>query len=391
MDARRGYAENSTYQIFGTVRNFGTREQKVNLELLRNGNLVAVRGLTIPAGGQKSQLFDNIGFSDGLFQIRFDADDDLKIDNTAYANLEPQRNIRVLMVSDGNLFLERALNINPSVELFRAAPNQAVNADYDVIVCDGASPKNLPSSNQLLFNTFTDSSPVTKGGIVNAPSVADWDRKHPVTRFSPWNDIRIAQAQAATLKPWAQALVESERSPLVVSGERGGKRVVWCGFDLRDSDLPLRVAFPIFVTNALRWLSAPRGTSSLDGAPLRAGETVALNIPGDAREVQIQAPDNTTRRVAVPESPLLYAGTDEVGVYTAQAGSGKNTWKKTFAVSLLNATESDLKPRDALKIAGGQQVTGATGARANRELWGFIALAALLLLSLEWWIYHRGV
>ncbi len=34
---------------------------------------------------------------------------------------------------------------------------------------------------------------------------------------------------------------------------------------------------------------------------------------------------------------------------------------------------------------------GESGARANRELWGYLALAALGLLGLEWWVYHRGV
>jgi hypothetical protein len=65
--------------------------------------------------------------------------------------------------------------------------------------------------------------------------------------------------------------------------------------------------------------------------------------------------------------------------------------EETFAVNLLNTSESDLTPRDALKVSGGKAVQGETGARSNRELWGYIALAALLLLTIEWWVYHRGV
>jgi hypothetical protein len=43
MDVRRGYATGSDYQIFATVRNFSKQPRTVNLELLHEGNLVAVR------------------------------------------------------------------------------------------------------------------------------------------------------------------------------------------------------------------------------------------------------------------------------------------------------------------------------------------------------------
>jgi hypothetical protein len=118
-------------------------------------------------------------------------------------------------------------------------------------------------------------------------------------------------------------LVEAERTPLVVAGERGGQRVVWCGFDLRESDLPLRVAFPIFITNSLRWLSAPRGPSAQnEGAPLRAGEPVPLVVPRDAREITIIAPDKTksTVRVRAGEQGILFDQANQVGVYQAQSG-----------------------------------------------------------------------
>jgi hypothetical protein len=395
MDVRRGYAAGSRYEIFATVRNFSKQPRKINLELLHNGNLVAVRPVTIAAQGQQSQLFENTGFEQGLFSVRFDADDDLKNDNIAYAMLEPRSAIRVLLISEGNLFLERALNVDPDVELFRTTPGAYATAktgsDYDVVVCDGVAPKGLPATNQLLFNTFTNMAPVTKGGITQSPSVADWDRKHPVARFAPWNDIRMAQAQAVQLKPWGQALVEAERTPLIVAGERGGQRVVWCGFDLRETDLPLRVAFPIFITNSLQWLTAPRGAASTqDGAPLRAGQTVSLNVPSGTKEINVTAPDGSQQRVPVQATPVLFGGADRIGVYTASVG-GKDGWKKTFAVSLLNSSESNLAPRDALKVSGGKTVQGEAGARSNRELWGYIALAALLLLTVEWWIYHRGV
>jgi hypothetical protein len=168
--------------------------------------------------------------------------------------------------------------------------------------------------------------------------------------------------------------------------------VVWCGFRLNETDLPLRVAFPIFITNSVRWLSSTRGDDN-NSATRRTGQVVPLDVPRDTREVAVTAPDNSVRRLPINQTsdeenaPLLFAATDQVGQYSAQAGK----WKKTFAISLLNAAESDLQPRDALRVNNSKAVSGEGRARSNRELWGFFVAAALLLLGVEWWIYHRGV
>ena len=385
-DVRRGYGSTQA-QIFATVRNFSNKEKTIKLELSRDGELVAVRPLTIPANGSQSQLFDDVNFSSGLFSVSFDEKDDLLSDNIAYATLEAPRAIRVLLLSNGNLFLEKALNVDPNVQLTRGSTPSAATGDYDVVVCDGIAPIK-PNANQLVFNIATDLSPITKSGIAQAPSVADWDRKHPVTRYSSWSDVRFARAQAVQLKGWGKAVLEAERTPLIVAGERGGKRVVWCGFDVRETDLPLRVAFPIFITSSLRWLTAKRGAGEADGQPTRAGETVALQPPANAKEINIKRPDGSTLRLPLQTNPLIFSKTNQVGVYQASAGK---EWRQPFGVSLLSKSESDLKPRDALQVGAGKPLQAESRGRANKELWGYLALLGLLLLGIEWWVYHRGV
>ncbi len=413
LEARRGYASGNRAQIFATVTNFSAREQKINLELAREGNLVEVRPVTIPAAtrnaagvlqsAQSSVLFDNLPFDSGQFSAKFDSKDDLAADNIAYARLDAPRPIRVLLAAD-NMFLEKALNVDPNVTLLTGTPQ--AGAVYDVVVCDGGVPANLPSANQLIFNTFTPLSPVEKVGVAQSPSVADYDREDPVTRFAPWNDLKFAQSIAVKLKPWGRTLVESQNTPLIVAGERGGKRVIWCGFDVRESDFPLRVAFPIFITNALRYLSAPRGSDGLEsGTAPRTGAPVSLLAPRDVREISVQTPGGTTEKIAVRSASVgasnansnvntnaeieatLYDGASKVGLYRASSGN----WSQNFAVSLLSKTESDLTPRDALKIGEKSAVKGENRARANRELWGYLIVLALGILGVEWWVFHRGI
>jgi len=396
LDARRGYGGSNAAQIFATVSNYGDKARKIDLELSRDGNLLTVRPMTIPAAtikngarvpGQASELFADLQFDSGLFGAKFDADDSLKSDNIAWANLDPPRPISVLLTGD-NLFLERALNVDPDVKLFTGAPPPG--RSFDVVVCDGNIPPNLPDANQLIFNAFTDLTPVEKIGVAQQPSVADYDRTDPVTRYAPWNDLKFVQSLAVKVKPWGKTVVEAERTPLIVVGEKGGKRVVWVGFDLRDSDLPLRPAFPIFIVNALHWLTAPRGLSNTnEGAALRTGGAVPLFPPAKASEISVTGPDNF--KTAIPNrgdgETVLFDGAEKVGQYVASSGD----WKQGFAVSLLDKAESDITPRDALKIGEQKTVQAENSARANKELWGYLIVGALALLGLEWWVFHRGV
>jgi hypothetical protein len=386
MDVRRGYGDGGT-QVFVSVHNYSNTSKKIDLNLARDGDLVSVQPLTIGARSTQSQLFD-AAYPSGLFSVSFDEKDDLASDNIAYAKLEAPRALKVLLLSKGNLFLEKALNVDPNVQLVRASTSSAAGGEYDVVVCDGTAPQNT-NANQLVFNVVTDLSPVEKLGVASTPSVADWDRKHPVARYANWSDVRFAKTTAVKTKAWGQSVVEAESTPLVVAGERNGRRVVWCGFDVRDTDLPLRVAFPIFVQSALRWLTAPRGTNAhaLESTPLRAGDAVPLAPPVNTKAISVVGPDGSTRHVPVEANPLLFSLTDQVGLYTASAAH----WKRTFGVNLLSKTESDLAPREAIQIGSSKSVAGENRARANKELWGYLALLGLVLLALEWWVYHRGV
>ncbi len=89
-----------------------------------------------------------------------------------------------------------------------------------------------------------------------------------------------------------------------------------------------------------------------------------------------------------PSRDFLYTDTDDIGVYLA-------TWKdgrSSFAVNLLDENESDVRPRDEIKV--GAEELKATAAPYHGEpldLWPFAAAGALLLLLVEWVLYHLRI
>ena len=61
----------------------------------------------------------------------------------------------------------------------------------------------------------------------------------------------------------------------------------------------------------------------------------------------------------------------------------------TFCVNLLDAAESNTKPREELDFGKFNTVSATQLRRANVDLWRWIAAAGLLMLMFEWWYYHR--
>jgi len=81
----------------------------------------------------------------------------------------------------------------------------------------------------------------------------------------------------------------------------------------------------------------------------------------------------------------VFGDTLKQGVYKVKIGTND----LMFCADLLDAAESNIKPRDELQLGKYTKVTATTMQRTNMELWRTIASVALLMLMVEWWYYHR--
>lgn len=393
LDVRQTLAGDGGYQAFARVRNFSDQRRRFTLELYRDDTLLDAREVTLGPGKAHGELFAiSRATAAGVLCARIDAPDDLSVDNSAAVVLQPRKHVEVLLVSRGNLFLEKALGIDPRVALSKTAPGPAAAVAaprYDLVILDGKPPSGLPARGRYLFiGAAGENAPVTITGEARNPSFLDWDRRHPITRFLDFSSVQVARALAAKPLPWGQALAECEAGALIAAGEKEGLRSLFLAFDLTESDLPLRVAFPILLSNAVDWLMGTGEEASSHRA--RTGAVVPVEVPEDAREVQLFLPDGSRRSLRVEGTPILFAETAQAGIYRVEGKSQGKPFRSQFAVSLLSEAESDIRPRD--RIAIGSASVAAVDARsqkAPREIWRGIAFLALCLMAFEWYAYHR--
>ena len=400
MDGRRNPVTGN-YEVFVQVQNLGTGVHGGGtLSLLKDGRMIEARALTL-AGGIQSETFDSpLLRQGGVITARLDdVRDDLATDNQASLVLSAPRQRQVLLVSDGSLFLEHGLNLDPDVTLKECAPGEfstlgKSGAGYAMVVFDNWLPAEpLAPGNFLIFHQLSAQTPLmASGGDADDPQFVDQNRTDPVMRFVDLEGMHLRQIPNTGIAPWGQTLAETDAGPMIASGEHGGRRMISVAFDLSDSDWPLRVSFPIFLTNAVQWLTAAGGLgASAPDTP--AGGVASLTLPAGLSGVSITRPDGSSAAVAAPENGgiVVYDGTELAGLYHAHAGG----IDYPFAVNLLDKDESTLavQPHLALNHRGTAESVAALplAQRVKDDVWPDLAAAALVFLTLEWLVFHRRV
>ncbi|MFO0575929.1 MAG: VWA domain-containing protein [Polyangia bacterium] len=403
--------------------------QKVILELLQEGEVVDVQHLELLPGEQSQRLYPNLSGAGQHLTARLrledGAQDVLPVDDRAFAVLPERRRLKVLVVTRGNLFLEGALlaagaGEENHLQIDKLAPGAykpEVAARYDAVIFDGFTPPQPPDSHALYFDPQGPASPFPSVSVLKAPLFSDLETSHPVLRWVSLGDVNMSRSQVFKLQPGDVALASMVKQPLIVAREDttstgARRRQVAVGFDLRQSDLPLRVAFPVFLMNAVDWFAGDvdedlgsfrtghtwRVPVSAGGAATAAG-TSATGAGGGKRrgrpdeealrisQTDLVLPEGGVVTVPVYEGHALYYG-QRIGFYALRAAALGTTVQ--WAANLSDQTESQALLRRELRLGGSPVLAPEAGQRSlRRELWPYLLLLSLGLLLIEWWTYHR--
>jgi hypothetical protein len=380
-------------QLFAGIRNYENQSRKVTLTFEVDGRTTDAKTLTIPP---RQTLGETLKISPTAKRadVRIAAEGDiLESDNHAALFLQGAETVRVLLVTAGNLFLERALVLDPSVRLDKAPTvpeyeriGATGDGRYDLIIFDAVPPQPVKSPAVWSLGGFSADLPVQDAGGTQArPRVRTWKRTHPLLRHA--NDLDgllIEKSRKVRAKPEAETLLEGDAGALIVSQERAGRRTLYFAWNLLDSDMPLRVSFPILVSNAVTWLTKSEQGNSR-GITARTGQTLALPITeSGVKTLQLQTPQKGNLNIDGATGVALLRAIENVGDYTLKG----NRSRTEIVVNLLNEAESDTTPNISLNLSG-STVKAQGEAVVLADMWRPLVVLALVLLALEWLLFVR--
>jgi hypothetical protein len=427
---RRSLLDAVGYQILIDVTNFSKDKRACRVELNLGGELVDVVPLELEPGATLTRILDHTSAGGGDLVARLDAADALATDNVAVAVLPKRTPIPVILATKGNLFLQGVLEAIPLVDLQIVAEAPSVAPPNGILVLDRMVPKQLPSGRVVVVDPQESCDAWSLGDPLAQAIVAAVQADSPLTRHVRLDNVLFPGARLLKFAAEAEALIRDPLDqPLLARLRRPGGDAVVLTCSLEKGDLPLRIAFPVLMKNTIEWFQGNSGELrpavatgqmvSLDvlpaassGAPAAASTPPA---PSDAdgavavveaaaadatEEMTLVSPAQKTAPLTAAEGkvtigPLLETGlwtvrpAKQTGATSAQPNNaaGDNPRVVRVACNLVDAAESDLRPRGELADVEGRALVSLGG----QSMWFYLTLLAAGLIATEWWLYQRRI
>jgi hypothetical protein len=382
---RAAPAQPGRYEAALELSNFSPGNARAQLRISIDGQLVDLRDVHLDPNEHQRvplpSLFAGRGESllkAELFNIEFAGHasgsvDALKEDNVGYALLAPEaeRPIRLLAPPDGGRFVREALLANPRYHLIEPDAQHPDAGAGAITVVDGSAVPQGPGRYLVLAPP-----PGAPTIALDDALITDWRSDHPLLRHVSFEGIHIRAGRATTPPAGAQILARFGNVPLLYVREATERIEIGTTFDAEDSNLPMRVAFPVFVYSAIDWLA---GIDEAE-ADKALGHRWRLERLGAAapKRLTIEGPSRHAE-VSVRGDAVIVDGANAPGLYRITVDD------EVFriAASLASPQESNLVTRAAF--------TSMNAQGSATDLWSWLLYAALGVLFLEWALYHRRV
>lgn len=388
FEFRQSFAAADEYEIMVIVKNFSPVPMASPLRLFIDRRQIFETQVALEPGEDDVVIAPYSRMMSGIAKIELDVEDDFDADNRAYLALNATKDLWVLLASKGNFFIERLLEAYPNILITRLdaiEPEtwQEQARRHDIAIVDRMDIPATNSGNLLLLDAYSPSIPIRKTGEVAFPAVTNWDRRSPLLANADPRNTRIEQAARVESDPVVQTVIESPETPLMMSYNEHGLRAVFLGFDVARSDLPIKVAFPVIMSNLLNWLNPQKLTASTLYAT--AGTPFPIYVSPDTTEFATRVPGGKSVKHQVTSSPFLFTDTNQVGIYDIVEG-GKTRY---FTVNLVNEEESNIIPPQQDFSNQPRAAASAETVPTQQPLWMWLVMAALLTLMGEWFSWLK--
>jgi hypothetical protein len=399
IDVRAGVdpvTKHDQVQAFGMLKNYGgaPREAYVTVTVEGKKEPSASRRVLLPPGEKTAVVLafepSSLEFGKGL-TMQVSPGDALPVDDVAYGRVPQSRKMPIVHAAAGYSWIARALDADPDLDVQKLTPSQVgtVNIDPDaLVIIEGACPDNPPGLDLLIVNPPVGTCMgVDVAKEVEQPQITSWEQGDPRLRFLTFDGVHVSKAnpvktagQASLLRAGTIALMADASSP--------GRTATVVGFDVGDSDWPLKASFVLFIRNVVEMarLHRSQGTTG----PARTGDALRVAVPKDVTKVIVEGPGMKEHEVAAKGGFSIIPAVDHAGIYRAR-WTEPRYGNAVIIANLASERESDIKPRPVLVDQNGGAVATTTRVADAHHEWGlWLAMLAAVLIAFDvWWLTRK--
>lgn len=351
--------EDGTYDVMVSIANYSDQGASFDISLYDEEKLIALKQMQLAPSENAFCLFEQMDWQGEFLKSCLDgiifsegASDSLTKDNISQAVKSRKSQVNGLLVGEGNTFIEKAY-FALTGESIAKAKTDTPDA-YNVVIYDAGQIPLEKGTNRLVFGDAGKKDVETLENVIL--NVTDCDLTAGLSGFN----IGVNKAYCFALPEGAKSFLEYQGKCVGYYRELDEGKEVVVGFDIRESDFPLRAEFPVFLANAMIYLT---DTSYLASNVYYAGEEIVLQPWAELDQLSFDSRPK------------------EAGLYKI----GNEDDQEAYVVRFQTATESDGR-KEADSVGSVENIKLQKVKRTIRNIFLLLALA---LLIVEWILYVR--
>ena len=383
---RRSNGDADLWEVYVSVRNYGTKPRAVNIALdygppgEKGRVLAASRRVTLQPGVDSEQSFEFRTRAAVILGVTLTPHDAFPDDDRAMLEVPAQPTLPVTVYSAEPELLRPLLAATPRVVAVYRKPSEYSTTDKGLVVLDRFIPPQRPQSDSLWIDPPALGSPIPVRTTAEQVLFSRWNTGHPIAAGLRTKEYKLEKTSIFEAAPGDARIGEVEAGPVIVARPEKPRIVVF-GFHPALSGMRYELATPLLFANLLRWY-APElfRRSELSGASVGAVK-LALDQDAAPSQVRVLKEDGTPLPFVLRDRAIhFFSGTP--GVVRVLAGD------REYVNSLTLPEVGETKwqpPADVRRgIPRSLPLVPAAG-----DLWPWLALAGGAGLFAEWLLFGR--
>ncbi len=301
FDVRALPQQRTRVEALVQVLNASPGSKRVRLILRGSDGFQLAQALDLQAGESVDVTVDVSAYPGGILAAAAAIEGDgYPADDIAYAVVPSHAPLRVLLVSVGNPGLRDALRSLPGVALTLRTPEQFDAADLS----SPARPDPVPFD-AIVFDRVASAAPPKLPALLIRPPEVAWIGltatqaarqallrpavEHPAVIGVPWDIAPLRALWQMRAPQEAPVLVQTAGDAPAIVAFREPVRALATGFAWSDAPATLQANLPVFLGNALRWLTDAQETMQVPPGPVRLPYAEASVADGNGASVAVRA------------------------------------------------------------------------------------------------------
>lgn len=365
-------------KVIVNVTNNGNKEYEGDFSLYNGDKLLEVNKINLGVSESKTLSFELDALSSDYLKGELSRKDILMEDNTYYHVINENKVKKVLLVTDENVFLEKAFGIIENTEVYKTNdPNNITeNDEYDLYVFDNKMPEVMPRSGNILFinpssNEFFNV--LNDGEMGEAKAV-----KGAVSSYLENTQFTLSEYKIIETPYYGTNILTIDDNSIGFKGEVNDRKIAALSFDLHSTDFALKKEFPILIYELGEELIS---TGMVYKNNFTAGEKIVVKSSDFESEINVTYPNGEIKEL---KSGDELKGNLELGIYKIN----QNDNKESFSVNFPSLSESNTSIEEVGE--NNNIVDGKSNLKSGFNMTRVFILLAILVVAFEWIFYKKG-